>query len=30
METLPFNYKEALKSQGDLVMLAPGDTIIVP
>jgi len=30
METLPFNYKNALKNEGELVMLAPGDTVIVP
>ena len=30
VETLPFNYKEALKGERDLVLLAPGDTVIVP
>jgi polysaccharide export outer membrane protein len=30
VQTLPFNYKNAAKGEGDIVMLAPGDTIIVP
>jgi polysaccharide export outer membrane protein len=30
VQTLPFNYKDAAKGEGELVMLAPGDTIIVP
>jgi len=29
-QTLPFNYKDALKGEGEMVMLAPGDTVIVP
>ncbi len=29
-QTLPFNYKDALKGDGEMVMLAPGDTVIVP
>jgi polysaccharide export outer membrane protein len=29
-QTLKFNYKEALKGQGDNIYLHPGDTIIVP
>jgi polysaccharide biosynthesis/export protein len=29
-ETVPFNYKDALKGEGEVVMLAPGDTVIVP
>jgi polysaccharide export outer membrane protein len=30
VQTLPFNYKDAAKGEGELVMLVPGDTIIVP
>jgi polysaccharide biosynthesis/export protein len=29
-QTVPFNYKDALKGEGEVVMLAPGDTVIVP
>jgi polysaccharide export outer membrane protein len=30
MQTLPFNYKDAVKGEGEMLMLAPGDTVIVP
>jgi polysaccharide export outer membrane protein len=30
VQTLQFNYKDAAKGEGELVMLSPGDTIIVP
>ncbi len=30
VQTLQFNYKNAAKGEGELVMLVPGDTIIVP
>jgi polysaccharide export outer membrane protein len=30
VQTLFFNYKDAVKGEGETVMLAPGDTVIVP
>jgi polysaccharide biosynthesis/export protein len=30
VQTLSFNYKDAAKGQGEIVMLQPGDTVIVP
>jgi polysaccharide export outer membrane protein len=30
VQTIAFNYKEALRSSGDLIYLRPGDTVVVP
>jgi polysaccharide biosynthesis/export protein len=30
VQTIAFNYKEALKSSGDSIYLRPGDTVVVP
>lgn len=30
VQTIAFNYKEALRSSGDVIYLRPGDTVVVP